>query len=110
MGTSEAVRILSDGARHYSLEDILPTMETNRRLTKMTQPARLLFVGLILMSPAVALAGPAEEANMVVGRFSAAFSSNDPEAVVKLYTPDAILLGTVSPVISVGTEAIHRNT
>ncbi len=26
----------------------------------------------------------------------------------KLYTPDAILLGTVSPVISVGTEAIRK--
>jgi len=59
------------------------------------------------MSPALALAGPAEEANAVVDRFSAAYDSNDPEAVVRIYTPDAILLGTVSPVISVGTEAIR---
>ena len=76
--------------------------------TKMTQPAWLLLAGLILMSPAVAAAGPAEEANAVVDRFSAAYTSNDPEAVVKLYTPDAILLGTVSPVISKGTEAIRN--
>ena len=60
------------------------------------------------MSPAVAAAGPAEEANAVLDRFSAAYNSNDPEAVVKLYTPDAILLGTVSPVISMGTEAIRK--
>ena len=77
-------------------------------LMKMTRPARLFLIGLILMSPAVVMAGPAEEANAVVDRFSAAYTSNDPEAVVKLYTPDAILLGTVSPVISTGTEAIRK--
>jgi len=78
------------------------------RLAKMTQPAWLLLVGLILMSPAMAAAGPAEEANAVVDRFSAAYTSNDPEVIVNLYTPDAILLGTVSPVISMGTEAIQK--
>src|SRR5659263_36877 len=76
------------------------------RMAKMTQPVWLFLVGLILMSPAVAVAGPAEEANAVIDRFSAAYTSNDPAAVVKLYTPDAILLGTVSPVISMGTEAV----
>ena len=78
------------------------------RLEKGIRPAWLFLIGLLLMSPAVAAAGPAEEANAVVDRFSAAYTSNDPEAVVKLYTPDAILLGTVSPVISKGTEAIRK--
>ncbi|MDP2657614.1 MAG: SgcJ/EcaC family oxidoreductase [Candidatus Deferrimicrobium sp.] len=78
------------------------------RLTKMTRPVWFFFMGLILMSPAVAVAGPAEEANAVVDHFSAAYNSNDPEAVVTLYSPDAILLGTVSPVISMGTEAIRK--
>ena len=77
-------------------------------MTRMTRPAWFFLIGLILMSPAVVMAGPAEEANAVVDRFSAAYTSNDPEAVVKLYTPDAILLGTVSPVISTGTEAIRK--
>ena len=72
----------------------------------MTRFARLVLVALMLMSSAVAAAGPAEEANAVIDRWSAAYTSNDPEAVVKNYWPDAILLGTVSPVISVGTEAI----
>ena len=39
-------------------------------------------------------------------RWSAAYGTNDPEVISNVYTPDAILLGTVSPVISVGTEAI----
>jgi len=36
--------------------------------------------------------------------FSAAYDSRDPEAVVKLHGPDAILPGTANPVISVGPE------
>lgn len=65
------------------------------------------IVALILMSPATVLGGPAEEANAVIDRWSAAYSSNDPEAVIKNYRPDAILLGTVSPVMSEGTDAIR---
>jgi uncharacterized protein (TIGR02246 family) len=72
----------------------------------MTRVAQLVFIVLTLMSPAVALAGPAEEANAVVDRWSAAYSGNDPEIVAKNYWSDAILLGTVSPVMSEGTEAI----
>ena len=71
-------------------------------LTIMTRLTWFLFIGMVWISPAIAVAGPAEEANAVVDRFSAAYNSNDPEEVVKLYAPDAILLGTVSPVISVG--------
>ena len=75
---------------------------------RFRQAAPLVFVGLMLAIPAMAAAGPAEEANAVVDRFSAAYTSNDPDAVVKLYAPDAILLGPVSSVISVGTEAIRK--
>jgi len=53
----------------------------------------------ILTLPLIAIAGPGEEANAVIDRWSAAYSSNDPDAVVKSYRPDAILLGTVSPVL-----------
>ena len=67
-------------------------------------------LGLLLMSLAstAVFAGPAEDANAVIDRWSAAYTSNDPEAIVKIYAPDAILLGTVSPVISEGTEAIRK--
>ena len=67
-------------------------------------------LGLLLLSLATTMvfAAPGEEANAVIDRWSAAYTSNDPEAIVRLYAPDAILLGTVSPVISVGTEAIRK--
>lgn len=67
---------------------------------------RTLSTALFVLVPLGALAGPAEDANAAVDRWSAAYSSNDPDAVVKTYTSDAVLLGTVSPVISEGTEAI----
>ena len=72
----------------------------------MVRVAQFVFIALILWLPAVASAGPAEDANVAVDRWSAAYSSNDAESIAKNYWPDAILLGTVSPVISEGTEAI----
>src|SRR5665811_752482 len=74
----------------------------------MARIAQLVFMALILTSPAVAVAGPTEDANAAVDRWSAAFNTNDPETIAKNYCPDAILLGTVSPVMSEGTQAIIK--
>lgn len=74
----------------------------------MRSLARALAVLAIALLPGLAAAGPAEEANAVIDRWADAFSANDPEAVVKLYAPDAILLGTSSPVMSEGTAAIRN--
>lgn len=59
-------------------------------------------------SVTVAFAGPAEEANAVIDQWSATYSANDRDTLVGLYVPDAILLGTTSPVISEGTDAIRK--
>ena len=62
---------------------------------------------LLSLVPAAALAGPAEEASAVIDRWAAAYSANDPDAVVNLYAPDAIVFGTVSPMIFDGTAPIR---
>jgi len=67
-----------------------------------------LIVPLLCLLSLVAMAGPAEDANGVLDHWSAAYTSNDPEAVTNNYWPDAILLGTVSPVISEGHDAILK--
>jgi uncharacterized protein (TIGR02246 family) len=69
--------------------------------------AKVLSLSLFLAASG-AMAGPAEDANGLVDKWSATYSSNDRDALVKLYAPDAILLGTVSPVMSEGTEAITK--
>jgi uncharacterized protein (TIGR02246 family) len=66
------------------------------------------LAALFWMLPAVAIAGPAEDANTILNQWSAAYSTNEPEAVTSKYWPDAILLGTVGPVISQGSEAILK--
>ena len=63
-------------------------------------------VAVLLLAPAAAHAGPADDANALLDRWVAAFNANDAQAVTALYTPDAILLGTSSPVISQGTDQI----
>ena len=76
-------------------------------LFSIARSSQILSLALMLILPSAALAGPGEEANGAIDRWSAAYSSNDPEAVVKTYRPDAVLLGTVSPVMSEGTDAIR---
>jgi uncharacterized protein (TIGR02246 family) len=68
---------------------------------------RLVTATLLALAFIGAMAGTVEDANGVVDRWSAAYSSNEPDEVVKIYWPDAILLGTVSPVMSEGTAAIQ---
>ncbi len=68
---------------------------------------RFALLALLFWMP-VAFAGPAEDANAAIDRFSAAYTSNDVNAVVGCYWPDAILLGTNSPIISTGADAIRK--
>jgi uncharacterized protein (TIGR02246 family) len=73
----------------------------------MARIAWLVLAILVVMLPTGGMAGPAEDANAAVDRWSAAYSGNDPDMVAKAYWPDAVLLGTVSPIMSEGTEAIR---
>ncbi len=62
---------------------------------------------LLVLGPVASFAAPVDEASAVIGRWTAAYNAGDAEGLVKLYTPDAVLLGTRSPIISQGTEAIR---
>jgi uncharacterized protein (TIGR02246 family) len=63
---------------------------------------------LVAMASTPALAGPAEEASAIVDQWSATYSANDRDALVKLYAPDALLLGTTDQVATRGTAAIRE--
>jgi uncharacterized protein (TIGR02246 family) len=65
-------------------------------------------MAIMLLAPGFAIAGPADDANAAIDRWSAAYTSNDPDTVAGNYWPDAILLGTVSPIIPEGTDAIKK--
>jgi len=74
----------------------------------MLRVVQYLSVGLLVLLPAQALAGPAEEASAVIDRWAAAVNANEADAVVKLYAPDGLLHGTSSPTLNVGTSAISE--
>jgi hypothetical protein len=69
---------------------------------------QLLVVMAIASIPSVTYAGPADEASAAIDRWVAAYSSNDIEALLKAYAPDAILQGTSEPQINTGTEALRK--
>jgi uncharacterized protein (TIGR02246 family) len=65
------------------------------------------FLIAFVINTGSVIAGPAEEANAALDRFSDAYTANDVDALVQLYSPNAILLGTNSPVISEGRDAVR---
>jgi len=65
-------------------------------------------VSIALIVNTTAIAGPREEASAVVDQWSATYSANDRDALVKLYAPDALLLGTTDPVATRGTDEIRK--
>src|SRR5258708_39851147 len=73
----------------------------------MARFTRVLVFMLLALVPMSVSAGPAEDASAVIGRWATAFNANDADAVLKLYASDALLLGTVSPILSEGTDPIR---
>lgn len=69
--------------------------------------AQSLLLSALLAAPP-AIAGPGDEASAVVVQWAATYSANDREALAKLYTPDALLLGTTDQVATRGTDNIRQ--
>jgi uncharacterized protein (TIGR02246 family) len=95
---------------HIKLSSIQAPASLRLGGNMLTKVATWVLASAICMSLGVArpsMAGPAEEANAALDRFSAAYTANDVEALVRLYAPNAILLGTNSPIISEGSDAVR---
>ena len=69
---------------------------------------RCALVVLLAMMPVTAMAGPAEDGAAAIDRWNAAYNANDLDALMKAYTPDAILQGTSEPQINVGTADLRK--
>ena len=68
----------------------------------------LLAYALLVALPLGAFAGPKEDAFQIIEQFKKAFDASDVEGVVKLFAPDAIFLGTVSPKLVTTTEDVAQ--
>ena len=61
---------------------------------------------MLLIATASASAGPKEEAFAVIEQFKKAYDAADPPAIVKLFAPDSIFLGTTMQKPTRDKEAI----
>ena len=68
----------------------------------------VLIVGLVMFLSENSFAGPAEDASAVIDRWADGLSVNDTDAVVRLYTSDALLHGISSPKLHRGSAAIRE--
>ena len=68
---------------------------------------RRLLVLVAMMAPVIVFAGPSEDVGAVIDRWATAFNSNDVDALVNLYAPDAILVGTAGLTLNEGNEAVR---
>ena len=68
----------------------------------------LVGFSLVVIFASSTVAGPVEDASEVIDRWAEAITANDINAVVKLYTPDALLHGISSPKLYAGSESIRE--
>jgi uncharacterized protein (TIGR02246 family) len=59
-------------------------------------------------SVSLAHAGPKEDAYQVVEKWDKAFTASDVDAIVRLYAPDALMIGTLGKVVLTKPEDIRR--
>src|SRR5215472_10675150 len=67
----------------------------------------LLVLVMLLLTSVSATVGPADDAGSIVDRWVTAFNSNDVDALVSIYAPDAILLGSTDLTHKEGSHAIR---
>lgn len=67
----------------------------------------VLVLVLLAFASSAAVAAPADEVSAAVDRWATAFNANDVDALVNLYTPDAILVGSTGLAREEGSDAIR---
>ena len=67
----------------------------------------LLGVFILMASIATAAADPKTDALQIIDRWAKAFSASDVDAIVKLYAPDALFMGTGSKAVVTKPEGIR---
>ena len=70
--------------------------------------ALLMAIMILVGSAAAAMAGPREEALAVLDKWGAAFAASDVDAIVSLYAPDALFMGTGSTSVVTDTRDIRK--
>jgi uncharacterized protein (TIGR02246 family) len=70
--------------------------------------AFLAAVSITALLSCSAVAGPKEDALAILNKWTAAFAASDVDAIVALYAPDALFMGTGSKTVVTETAAIRK--
>jgi uncharacterized protein (TIGR02246 family) len=87
---------------HFLLKAVVETARS--QTMRIALPALALLTSLT----STAYAGPKEDALAVLDQWTKAFSASDVDAIVKLYAPDALFIGTGSKTVVTRPEGIRR--
>lgn len=68
------------------------------------------FLTMVVLMFSISLghAGPKEDAQQVVAKWSKAFTDGDVDAIARLYAPDALMIGTLGKVVLTKPEQIRQ--
>jgi hypothetical protein len=67
----------------------------------------IVLSGMLLLIAAGASAGPKDEVAAATAKWGETLGQNDPDKVVALYAPDAVLWGTLSPTVRSDRAALR---
>ena len=70
--------------------------------------AFLAVIAITSLLSCSALAGPKEDALVILDKWTTAFAASDVDAIVALYAPDALFMGTGSKTVVTDTASIRK--
>jgi uncharacterized protein (TIGR02246 family) len=70
--------------------------------------ARVLLLALAMLAPATAFAADSEQVTAALERWEKTFNANDVAGLIKLYAPDAVLVGPTGSTLNEGSDAIRK--
>jgi uncharacterized protein (TIGR02246 family) len=77
------------------------------RFQRLTSVLLSVLTGSLFVTAAVAAAGPKEDVAAATMQWVQILGQNDPDKVVLLYAPDAVLWGTLSPTVHADRVALR---
>jgi uncharacterized protein (TIGR02246 family) len=74
----------------------------------MQRFGQALVIALLFLAPIRVSAGPSKDVASAVDHWAMAFNANNVDALVKLYAPDAVLIGPAGSTVNEGSDAIRK--
>jgi uncharacterized protein (TIGR02246 family) len=73
---------------------------------RLSHSLRILLLSSLLIAP-IASAGPKEDVSATTAKWAATLGEDNPDTILPLYAPDAVLWGTLSPTVRSDRAALR---